>query len=213
VCCLSCLTALLYITNGTRQGGVLSSYLFSRYIRGMIHNNASCHIGYNIGDMASNILAYADDIVLLSPSWRGLQYLIDRLLLCAEDINMTCTDRKTVYMVFSPCNRSRIIRSSFPVFKLGTSNLQCIPSFRYLGHIITEPHLMTFNGRSRTLLYLSTFWFANLINARIVWSVCCSRHTAYLCMTLHCGNILLHALALTTSCLAIKSFLPARRVA
>ena len=47
--------------------------------------------------MALNILAYAVDIVLLSRSWRGLQYLTDRLLLCAEaTYKMKCNDRKTV---------------------------------------------------------------------------------------------------------------------
>jgi len=55
--------------------------------------------------MMVNILAYADDIVLLSPSWRGLQYLIDKLMLCAEAINMTCNERKTVCMVFNPQSR------------------------------------------------------------------------------------------------------------
>ena len=30
-----------------------------------------------------NLSAYADDLVLLSPSWRGLQYLIDLLVYCA----------------------------------------------------------------------------------------------------------------------------------
>jgi len=50
----------------------LSPYLFGRYIRGLNQSIASSHIGCSIGDMVVNILAYADDIVLLSPSWRGL---------------------------------------------------------------------------------------------------------------------------------------------
>ena len=44
--------------------------------------------------MSVNILAYADDIVLLSLSWRGLQLLIDTLFLCVKDINMLCNGRK-----------------------------------------------------------------------------------------------------------------------
>jgi len=81
----SVLSGCFTIVNGTRQGGVLCPYLFSRYIRGLIQSIASSHAGCSIGDMMVNtrILAYADDIVLLSPSWRGLQYLIDKLLLYA----------------------------------------------------------------------------------------------------------------------------------
>ena len=136
------ISGCLTVTNGTRQGGVLSPCMFSRYVRGLIHNVASFHVGCSIGNMPVSILAYADDIVLLSPSWRGLQYLIDCPSLCAtaKDIDMLCNERKTVCMVFSPCNRSQIFMSSFPMFKLGTSDLQFVSSFRYLGHIISRPN-------------------------------------------------------------------------
>ena len=113
----SCFT----IANGTRQGGVLSPCLFSRYIRGLIHNISNCSVGCKIGDMSINILAYADNIVLLSISWRGLQLLIDTLFLCAENISMLCNGRKTVCMAVNPGKRSALIRSAFPSFKLGTT--------------------------------------------------------------------------------------------
>jgi len=80
----SALSGCFTIGNDRRQGGVLSPYLFSRYIRGLIQSIASSHVGCSISDIMANILAYADDIVLLSPSWRGLQYRIDKLMLCAE---------------------------------------------------------------------------------------------------------------------------------
>jgi len=118
-----CIVWLFHYWKWYRQGGVLSPYLFSRYIRGLIQSIASCHVGCSIGDMMVNILAYADDIVLLSPSWRGLQYLIDKLTLCAESINMTCNERKTVCMVFNPQSRSRTVLSSFSLLKLGTSDV------------------------------------------------------------------------------------------
>jgi len=65
-------------------------------------------------------------------------YLIDKLMLCAEAINMTCNERKTVCMVFNPQSRSRTVLSSFPLLKLGTSDVQFVQSFRYLGHIVSE---------------------------------------------------------------------------
>jgi len=34
-------------------------------------------IGCNVGGTYVNILAYADDNVLLAPSWKGLQHLIN----------------------------------------------------------------------------------------------------------------------------------------
>jgi hypothetical protein len=67
------------VGNGTRQGGVLSPYLFTRYIRELLVDLQSTQSGCNVGDMFINVLAYADDIVLLAPAWRALQKLIDTL--------------------------------------------------------------------------------------------------------------------------------------
>jgi len=70
-------------------------------------------------------------------SWRGLQALINNLLLCAQSIDMTCNARKTVCMVVNPQCRSRMVSASFPCLTLWSSQLQFVSSFRYLGHIIT----------------------------------------------------------------------------
>jgi len=51
-------------------------------------------------------LAYADDIVLLAPSWKALQFLLDLLDSSAAAIDMLCNLRKTVCMVFAPKCRS-----------------------------------------------------------------------------------------------------------
>jgi len=51
---------------------------------------------------------------------------------------LTCNSHKTVCMVVNPQHRSKVISASFPLFTLGTSKLQFVPSFRYLGHIIND---------------------------------------------------------------------------
>ena len=70
--------SLVFFTtsNGTRQGGILFPFLFCRYIRDLLHDIAQAGIGCNIGGVFVNILAYADDIVLLAPSWRAMQDLL-----------------------------------------------------------------------------------------------------------------------------------------
>ena len=54
--------------NGTRQGGVLSPYFFSRYIRDLIVGIANSGVGCKLSGHFVNVLAYADDIVLIAPS-------------------------------------------------------------------------------------------------------------------------------------------------
>jgi len=55
--------------NGARQGGILSPYFFTRYIRELIFEISNCNVGLTLGAFFCNIVAYADDIVLLAPSW------------------------------------------------------------------------------------------------------------------------------------------------
>jgi len=52
------------MSNGTRQGDILSPYLFSRYIRELLVAIDSTAVDCFIGKHCFNVLAFADDIVL-----------------------------------------------------------------------------------------------------------------------------------------------------
>ena len=62
------------VSNGVRQGGILSPYLFCVYadeLSRMLNNvNAGCFVGASL----VNHLMYADDLVLLAPSAAGLSF-------------------------------------------------------------------------------------------------------------------------------------------
>ena len=51
------------VGNGTKQGGILSPFLFTRYIRPLLVVISSSNVGCHIGGIAVYIFAYADDIV------------------------------------------------------------------------------------------------------------------------------------------------------
>ena len=55
-----------------------------------------------MSDHFINILAYADDIVLIVPSWRARQQLLNVLQDKATAVNMECNVKKTVAVVFPP---------------------------------------------------------------------------------------------------------------
>jgi hypothetical protein len=131
-------SSLFTVNNGTRQGGVISPYLFSRYVRDMLHVVSDSKIGCNVGGMFCNILAYADDMVLLSPSWRAMQELLNILHDCIQNIDMNCNVRKTVAMVFCPPCKNKVVRKVFPCFAMNGSVIQYVSEFRYLGHVITN---------------------------------------------------------------------------
>jgi len=76
---------------GTRQGGILSPTLFSRYIHDLLAEVTQLHVGLFV-----NVLAYADDIVLLVPSWSALQHLLSVLRQHVSNIDMMCNTKKSV---------------------------------------------------------------------------------------------------------------------
>ena len=95
-------------------------------------------VGCHIGDVCFNVLAYADDLVLLAPSWAAMQQLLNVFHSSIHDIDMTCNVTKTVCMVFNPLCRHKLVANSFPLLKLGSSYIHFVDCFKYLGHIITD---------------------------------------------------------------------------
>jgi len=126
------------VSNGTRQGNILSPYLFARYIRDLLCTLAKERVGCNIGSQFVNVLAYADNLVLVAPSWRGLPHLLRILVNESASIDMTCNTKKDCFMVFQPKRRDRIIAAAFPLLKINENDIQYVYEFRYLGHIINN---------------------------------------------------------------------------
>jgi hypothetical protein len=92
----STLSHSLSATNGVRQGGILSPLLFNVYIymNDLSATLATKEIGCIIRCETINHLMYADDLVLLSSSARGLNRLIEHCAqygLTHDTINTTVT--------------------------------------------------------------------------------------------------------------------------
>ena len=69
------------VSNGVRQGGILSPLLFNIYTNPMIVKLNQIKSGYCLNGNVINNQCYADDTALFSPSLKGLQLLIN----CCEE--------------------------------------------------------------------------------------------------------------------------------
>ncbi|XP_024116673.2 uncharacterized protein LOC112138347 [Oryzias melastigma] len=123
------------ISNGVRQGSILSPLLFNLYVDELSLKLNACHTGCVAGDLIINHLMYADDIVLLSPSTAGLQQL---LKICSDygvDHDIVFNAGKSMVMI-SKTKEDKNVK--FPDFHLRNVVLACSDRIKYLGHIITE---------------------------------------------------------------------------
>ena len=66
--CIDVYSEFFTVSNGVKQGGILSPCLFSVYIDGMLNALQEENIGCFMGGVYAGALAYADDLMLLSPS-------------------------------------------------------------------------------------------------------------------------------------------------
>ena len=107
------------VSNGVRQGGVLSPLLFSVYIDelSLILNNSN--VGCFINDTCVNHVFYADDICLMAPSNSGLQKLVDICHHFSIRTSIIFNPIKSVCAMFKP--KSCILPQ--PDTYIGTSKL------------------------------------------------------------------------------------------
>ena len=123
------------VSNGVRQGGILSPYLFCIYMDDLSKKLNDLHVGCMIGMMLINHLMYADDLVLLAPSARGLSML---LKICSEYViehDIKYNSSKSNVMVFC-CQKLKDI--NIPDFMLGDEALSKVGKYKYLGHILCD---------------------------------------------------------------------------
>ena len=125
------------LMNGVRQGGVLSGLLFSIYINALIDRVVKMNVGCMLGISKSNIIVYADDIVILAPSRRALQLLLNICMEEAVGLELAFNYQKSKVMVFySPSNRasgkiaSRIM--------MGDEYIEEVEFVKYLGYIVSR---------------------------------------------------------------------------
>ena len=55
-------------SNGERQGGILSAYLFNIYVDDLSTSCNACRVGCYLNDVIVNHIMYADGLVLMAPS-------------------------------------------------------------------------------------------------------------------------------------------------
>ena len=120
------------VSNGVKQGGILSPVLFAVYMDVLINRLRSSGLGCHVGNKWIGCLAYADDVALLCPSKAGLQKMLDISMSFAYEYNMTFNGSKSQFLVFS----NKVCLENSVYLKVNNDYLFNVNKAKYLGNII-----------------------------------------------------------------------------
>ena len=122
------------ISNGVRQGGILSPRLFAVYVDDLSEQLIDARFGCFVEHQCINHVMYADDICLLAPSTLGLQKLLDVCYKFSQCNEIVFNIFKSVYVVF----RHKRYKLFCPTFSLHSDRLNRIPETKYLGYLLNK---------------------------------------------------------------------------
>ena len=109
----------------------MSPLLFNLYINDLSLRLRALPVGCYCGDMVLNHLMYADDIVLLAPSGKGMQSIINATYDYGHAHDIVFNTLKSSVMFYDTLRVAANIM-------LGETILTVSQSYRYLGHIVTN---------------------------------------------------------------------------
>lgn len=121
------------VSNGVRQGGVLSPLFFNVYMDELSKNLNKLKIGCTVGDLIINHIMFADDLVLVSPSTRGLSKLLLECQKYGIECDIVFNSKKSAVMFFKP---DYMLDIRMPVFKINNEIIEVVEQYKYLGHIM-----------------------------------------------------------------------------
>ena len=121
------------VTNGVKQGGVISPILYCVYIDGLISELIKSNVGCFMGGAYAGIFYYADDLKTLAPSVRAMRTMLSICLNYAERYDVKFNDKSQLIVY-----KSKVDDIPVPTVKINGAELQAVESVMHLGHILNE---------------------------------------------------------------------------
>ena len=146
------------ITNGTRQGSVLSPAIFSVYLDDLLKELREKGLGCHIGGWWFGACGFADDLILLAPVRSVLQemvsvcerYGVEHNLVFSTDPNPSKSKTKCIFF----CGRVNNVEYPAPVL-LDGKELPWVQSAEHLGHTLHQVANMDLDCKIRRAKFIN----------------------------------------------------------
>ena len=145
-------SSIFQISNGTRQGSVLSPALFSVYVQDLLDELQNLGVGCYVGNTFLGAIAWADDFLLLAPNRAAMQIMLD---VAADfgvrnNLEFSCdpdpvkTKSKAIYMVGKKTDLEKPMN-----LQLYGKPLPWVAHATHLGHEFHEDGTMSMDSRMK----------------------------------------------------------------
>ena len=121
------------VTNGVKQGGVISPTLFTCYIDGMLESLKESQLGCHVGSEYIGCVSYADDLVLLAPNLTALRGMIKICEDYAIEYKIKFNGSKSQLLVFDKNTSKHPINMC-----VAGEPVEQVDSLKYLGHYLVN---------------------------------------------------------------------------
>ena len=178
------------ITNGTRQGSMVSPALWSVYLDMLIKELRELGVGCHVGGLYMGVVVYADDILLMAPTRGAMQSMLEICEAYAAKNNvMFSTDpdpaKSKTKCIFVCGNKKKLTRPA-PLTLCGRE-LPWVSTATHLGHELSETGSMEYDAKVKRAIFIDrsvevreTFKFASPVEVLHALKVYCS--SFYGCM-------------------------------
>ena len=165
------------VSNGVKQGGVLSPLLFNVYIDVLLTRLRSKGLGCFIGNNYFGAVAYADDVVLLSPTVSNLKSMLKICEEFSKEFHINFNASKSKLIIFGECT------SDVKVYLQGNL-ISLVSTEKHVGNIVgNDPDTMSQSVHvACNHLYGKLNFLINQIGA-------CRSHIMYLLFKNYCMSL------------------------
>ena len=145
------------ISNGTRQGSMVSPALWSVYLDLLIKELRQLGVGCYVGGIFMGVVVYADDILLMAPTRGSMQMMLDKCQTYAAEHNiMFSTDpnpsKSKTKCIFVCGSRKNLVKPA-PLTLCGRK-LPWVATATHLGHELHETGTMEHDALVKRAIFI-----------------------------------------------------------